>query len=193
MRIKDMDREGIDVAVLFATVVSSFCALDSVDFEVAMIRAYHRWLADYCAAYPDRMKGVAIVPMRAPELAAERNPSRRERAVVRRHLPSAHMEDKLLDHPAFHPIWKACAGDGPARVLSRRHGAPALRDGHVRDGQQSVHSAFGDQSVRGDARDRVAGRRRRAGYFSRNCALRSSKRAWDGCRSGWSASTSITS
>src|SRR5258708_17315545 len=41
VRIKDMDREGIDIAVLFATVVSSFCALDSVDFEVAMIRAYH--------------------------------------------------------------------------------------------------------------------------------------------------------
>ena len=65
-----MDREGIDIAVLFATVVSSFCALDNVDFEVAMIRAYHRWLADYCAAYPNRLKGVAIVPMRAPERAA---------------------------------------------------------------------------------------------------------------------------
>ena len=46
IRIKDMDREGIDVAVLFATVVSSFCALKSVDFEIAMIRAYYRWLAD---------------------------------------------------------------------------------------------------------------------------------------------------
>src|SRR5258708_38290646 len=41
VRIKDMEREGIDVAVLFATVVSSFCALPRVDFEVAMIRAYH--------------------------------------------------------------------------------------------------------------------------------------------------------
>jgi len=70
IRIKDMDREGIDIAVLFATVVSSFCALESVDFEVAMIRAYHRWLADYCSAYPNRLKGVAVVPMRAPERAA---------------------------------------------------------------------------------------------------------------------------
>src|ERR1700691_2886439 len=37
VRIKDMEREGIDVAVLFATVVSSFCAQPSVDVEVAMI------------------------------------------------------------------------------------------------------------------------------------------------------------
>src|SRR6516162_4192227 len=99
VRMKDMDREGIDVAVLFATVVSSFCALKSVEFETAMIRAYHRWLADYCAAYPTRLKGVAVVPMRAPELAAaEIRRVTREPWVVGVYL-SGHMEDKLLDHP----------------------------------------------------------------------------------------------
>ena len=108
VRIKDMDREGIDVAVLFATVVSSFCALEGVDFEVAMIRAYHRWLADYCLAYPNRLKGVAIVPMRAPERAADEiRRVAKEPWCVGIYL-SAHMEDKLLDHPAFHPIWQAC-------------------------------------------------------------------------------------
>src|SRR5713226_9936585 len=107
-RIKDMEREGIDVAVLFATVVSSFCALPSVDFEVAMIRAYHRWLADYCSAYPGRLKGVAIVPMRAPERAADEiRRIAKEPWCVGIYL-SSHMEDKLLDHPAFHPIWQAC-------------------------------------------------------------------------------------
>src|ERR1700719_643430 len=41
IRIKDMDREGIDIAVLFATVVSSFCSLKTIEFETAMICAYH--------------------------------------------------------------------------------------------------------------------------------------------------------
>jgi predicted TIM-barrel fold metal-dependent hydrolase len=108
LRIKDMDREGIDVAVVFATVVSSFCALKTVDFELAMIRAYHRWLADYCAAYPSRIKGVAVVPMRAPELAAnEIHRVAKEPWCVGIYL-SGHMEDKLLDHPDFRPIWEAC-------------------------------------------------------------------------------------
>jgi predicted TIM-barrel fold metal-dependent hydrolase len=103
-----MDREGIDIGVLFATVVSSFCALQSVDFEVAMIRAYHRWLADYCSAYPTRLKGVAVVPMRAPERAAEEiRRVAKEPWAVGIYL-SSHMEDKLLDHPGFHPIWQAC-------------------------------------------------------------------------------------
>jgi predicted TIM-barrel fold metal-dependent hydrolase len=110
-RIKDMDRDGIDIAVIFATVVSSFCALKSVEFELAMIRAYHRWLADYCAAFPDRLKGVAVVPMREPELAAaEIRRVSKEPWVVGIYL-SGHMEDKLLDHPAFHPIWEACQGE----------------------------------------------------------------------------------
>ncbi len=108
IRIKDMEREGIDIAVLFATVVSSFCALKSVDFEIAMIRAYHRWLADYCAAYPERLKGVAIVPMREPERAAEEILRvAKEPWCVGIYL-SAHIEEKLLDHPALHPIWRAC-------------------------------------------------------------------------------------
>ncbi len=111
IRIKDMDREGIDVAVCFATVVSSFCALKSLDFELAMVRAYHRWLADYCAAYPNRLKGVAVVPMRAPELAAEEiHRVANEPWCVGIYL-SSHMEDKLLDHPAFHPIWQACVDE----------------------------------------------------------------------------------
>ncbi|MFZ1888511.1 MAG: amidohydrolase family protein [Candidatus Binataceae bacterium] len=108
IRIKDMEREGIDVAVIFATVVSSFCALKSVDFEIAMIRAYHRWLADYCAAYPARLTGVAIVPMRDPERAAQEiRRVAKEPWCVGIYL-SAHIEDKLLDHPAFHTMWRAC-------------------------------------------------------------------------------------
>jgi uncharacterized protein len=107
IRVKDMDREGIDIAVLYATVASSFCALSSVNFEVAMLRAYHRWLGDYCAAYPARLKGMAVVPMRDPERAAAMiRELAREPWAVGIYL-SAHVGDRLLDHPGFHPIWQA--------------------------------------------------------------------------------------
>ena len=108
IRVKDMDREGIDVAVLFATIVSSFCALKTVDFEIAMIRAYHRWIADYCSAYPHRLKAVAVVPMRDPERAAAIiHEVARTPWAVGVYL-SGHVEDRLLDNPGFHPIWQAC-------------------------------------------------------------------------------------
>ncbi len=108
IRMKDMEREAIDVAVLFATVVSSFCALKTVEFELAMIRAYHRWLKEYCAAYPSRLRGVAVVPMRAPALAAEEiHRVAKEPWCVGVYL-SGHIEDRLLDHPALPPNWQAC-------------------------------------------------------------------------------------
>ncbi|MGH7934852.1 MAG: amidohydrolase family protein [Candidatus Binataceae bacterium] len=108
IRIKDMDREGIDVAVLFATVVSSFCALASVEFETAMIRAYNRWIAEYCSTYPNRLKGVIVAPMRDPERAgALIREAAREPWAVGVYL-SGHVEDRLLDHPCFQPIWAAC-------------------------------------------------------------------------------------
>jgi predicted TIM-barrel fold metal-dependent hydrolase len=108
IRIRDMDREGIDVAVLYATVASSFCVLKTVDFELAMLRAYHRWLADYCSGYPTRLKGVAVVPMRDPERAALLiRELASEPWMVGVYL-SGHIEDKLLDHPVYRPIWRAC-------------------------------------------------------------------------------------
>ena len=108
IRIKDMDREGIDIAVLFATVASSFCVLKSLDFELAMIRAYHRWLADYCSAYPGRLRGVAVMPMRDPSLAASLIREIADEPWVVGVYLSGHVEEKLLDHPTFHPIWEAC-------------------------------------------------------------------------------------
>lgn len=108
IRVRDMDREGIDIAVLFATAASSFCALKSVDFEVAMLKAYHRWLADYCRAYSARLKGVVVVPMRDPLRSAEMiREMAKETWVVGVYL-SGHIGDKLLDHPCFRPIWRAC-------------------------------------------------------------------------------------
>ena len=34
-----------------------------------MCRAYNRWLADYCRPYPDRLFGVAMLPMQSIDLA----------------------------------------------------------------------------------------------------------------------------
>lgn len=60
-RLQDMDAEGIDVAVLFPTVVASGATVFPHPLETS--QAYNRWLADYCSAAPDRLKGVVSVPL----------------------------------------------------------------------------------------------------------------------------------
>src|SRR5712664_2951479 len=64
-RVRDMDIEGIDVnMVLPSGGVPGFAGLEDVVLEAAMYHAYHRFLADYCAPYPDRLTSVILVSAR---------------------------------------------------------------------------------------------------------------------------------
>src|SRR5260370_17395788 len=70
-RIPDMDLDGIDAAFLSPSVGLSAGAVREPGLAGAMCRAYNRWLADYCHPYPDRLFGVAMLPMQSIELAIE--------------------------------------------------------------------------------------------------------------------------
>src|SRR3989442_11422704 len=64
-RVRDMDVEGIDVNMILPSGgVPGFAGLDDVALEAAMYEAYHRFLADYCAPYPDRLRSVILVSAR---------------------------------------------------------------------------------------------------------------------------------
>ena len=53
-RIADMDFEGVDVNLTLPSGwFGTWSAGDDVALEMAMYRAYHRWMADYCGAYPN--------------------------------------------------------------------------------------------------------------------------------------------
>src|SRR5712692_9811169 len=64
-RVKDMDIEGIDVNMILPSGGVPACAgLADVALEQAMYRAYHRFLADYCAPYPERLTSLILVSAR---------------------------------------------------------------------------------------------------------------------------------
>jgi predicted TIM-barrel fold metal-dependent hydrolase len=70
-RIVDMDLDGIDAAFLYPSIGLFSGAVTEPALAAAMCRGYNRWLADYCAPYPDRLFGVAMLPMQSIELAIE--------------------------------------------------------------------------------------------------------------------------
>jgi uncharacterized protein len=106
-RIADMEKEGIDIAVCFATVATSVCAATDPAFEAALARAYNRWVGEYCGAFPDRIKAVGIVPQRDMKLcAAEVEYLAREKWCVGV-MTFGNLEGKLADHPYFDPFYRA--------------------------------------------------------------------------------------
>src|SRR5258707_15774480 len=70
-RIPDMDLDGIDAAFLYPSLGLFAGGVEDPGLAAGMCRAYNRWLADYCKPYPDRLFGVAMLPMQSVELAIE--------------------------------------------------------------------------------------------------------------------------
>jgi predicted TIM-barrel fold metal-dependent hydrolase len=57
-----MDVEGIDMNVVLPSGgIPAFCSLDDVSVELSMYEAFHRFIGDYCASYPERLKSVILV------------------------------------------------------------------------------------------------------------------------------------
>src|SRR5436309_2755724 len=66
-RIPDMDLDGIDAAFLYPSIGLFAGAIQDGRLAAAVCRAYNRWLADYRRPYPDRLVGVAMLPMQSSE------------------------------------------------------------------------------------------------------------------------------
>jgi predicted TIM-barrel fold metal-dependent hydrolase len=106
-RVKDMDIEGVDVnMVLPSGGLPAFCSLDDVALELAMYEAYHRFLKDYCAPYPDRLTSVLLVSGRdvAASVAEIRRCGQEDWPVGVFPICPPEMS---LDDPDWEPIWAA--------------------------------------------------------------------------------------
>jgi predicted TIM-barrel fold metal-dependent hydrolase len=106
-RVKDMDVEGVDVnMVLPSGGVPAFSALEDVALEQAMYRAYHRFVADYCGPYPDRLTSLVLVSARdAAASVAEIERCGQEDWPVGIFPICA--PELTLDDPDWEPIWAA--------------------------------------------------------------------------------------
>ena len=105
-RIQDMDIDGIDVAVLYPSIGLFFGHLEDRGLIAAICRAYNDWLADYCKPHPDRLKGVAMVPLQyVDDAVAEARRAVTEldfKAVFIRPNP---YRGRNLNHPDYEPFW----------------------------------------------------------------------------------------
>ena len=110
--------EGVEVNLTLPSGwFGTWTAGDDVALEMAMYRAYHRWMADYCGAFPQRLGGVILAGV-----ARHRGLARRDAAMgLRRTGPGASWSTRPvgvpLDHPDLEPIYAAAAELDLAVVL----------------------------------------------------------------------------
>jgi uncharacterized protein len=105
-RIPDMDLDGIDAAFLYPSVGLFSGAIKEPTLAAAVCRAYNRWLADYCQPYPDRLFGVAMLPMQSIELAIEEmRYARKELGMRAGFLRPNPYNGRMLHHPDYEVFW----------------------------------------------------------------------------------------
>ena len=63
VRIEHMDREGVDVQVIYGTLNLIFSSILDKDFAIALCRAYNTYMADDCRGYDNRLKPIGVVPL----------------------------------------------------------------------------------------------------------------------------------
>jgi predicted TIM-barrel fold metal-dependent hydrolase len=111
-RVKVLDAEGIDVAVMYPGLGLKLAGLRDLDLAVASCEVYNDWVADWCAVAPDRLGGVGALPLQDPTRAASevhRIAGLGLRAGFAR--PNAYNE-RPLHHPSYTPVWEALCETG---------------------------------------------------------------------------------
>ena len=116
-RVADMDFEGVEVNLTLPSGwFGTWSDGDDVALEMAMYRAYHRWMEEYCGAYPNRLGGVILAGARDIEggLAEIRRWGKSRWAWGMMVYAPAGMP---LDHPALEPFYAEAAAFDLAVVL----------------------------------------------------------------------------
>lgn len=108
-RLKVMDEEKIDVAVLYPTIGLTWEGhVDDPGLAAAYCQAYNRWLTEFCRAAPARLVGVAHLSLADTEEAI-----RELRRAAKAGLKGVFLRPDLVDgrpigHPDFDPFWAEC-------------------------------------------------------------------------------------
>ena len=111
LRLHDQDRDGVQGEVLYG-ILGTTGRLNDPEAAVEVMRIYNAWLADFCAAHPDRYAGLACIP-NAPLAAAIAEVERVARRGGLRGLDLANAVDMTpLWHPSWLPLWEVVDASG---------------------------------------------------------------------------------
>lgn len=127
-RVALMDEQGIAVSVLFPTMTLGLDDIPDVGFRHAYAEAYNRWVADFCAHDPLRLRFGAVLPLADPtwalgELAWAVDAG--ASTVMLSPIPTP--DGRTLGHGDLDRLWSALVEAGlPAVVHASNPASPSL-------------------------------------------------------------------
>jgi predicted TIM-barrel fold metal-dependent hydrolase len=104
-RIEEQDADGVKLEVLYPSLYFRVFGLPDTEVLLDAFRAYNDWLAEYTSQAPDRLIGLALIPMQEPAAA----PGELERALKLGFrgacIPSTAPGGRPYHDAAYDPVW----------------------------------------------------------------------------------------
>jgi len=132
--VKDMDVDGVYGGLVYPSIgLALYRDMEDPELTRAVFAAYNDWLADFCSAYPDRLKGAAMILIDDDvEQAIDE-----VRRVAGLGLNSAMLSsypraDLTYDQPMYEPFWAMAEENGITlnlHVTTNRPGADPIARG----------------------------------------------------------------
>ena len=111
-RVKVLDAEGIDVSVMYPGLGLKLGGIEDPELAVWSCRVYNDWLAEWCEASPDRLKGAGALPMQDPAGAAEEAYRIKELGLVGTFVRPNAYNGIPFHLPHYEPVWNALEETG---------------------------------------------------------------------------------
>lgn len=111
-RLADQDRDGVAAEVIYPTVGMQLCNHRDADYKKACFDAYNRWIAEYCAAAPDRLLGCGQAALRSPEEGIADLEAIRALGLRGVMMPGVPAFEEDYDSKAWDPFWEAAVDLG---------------------------------------------------------------------------------
>jgi predicted TIM-barrel fold metal-dependent hydrolase len=111
-RVAEMEREGVEAELIYTSFGLVMYAIPDREFRYACFRAFNNWLAEFCAAAPKRLFGIAMIPTDS----IEHDVAELERCAkmgLRGAMVSiAQGSGESYNSPKFDPLWTAAQSLG---------------------------------------------------------------------------------
>jgi predicted TIM-barrel fold metal-dependent hydrolase len=104
-RLKDMELDGVERAVLYTTFGFGLFRIEDPAFQQACFRAYNDWLAEFVSYAPERFAGLALVSLYDPEAGARELERSRKLGLKGALIWAAPPDDRPYHLPLYDRLW----------------------------------------------------------------------------------------
>jgi predicted TIM-barrel fold metal-dependent hydrolase len=163
-RLRDQERDGVVAEVLYPSLALQLFRIRDPAFQAATFYAYNDWLAALCAEAPERLAGIALLPLHDVSAGVAEVTRARGLGLRGGLIWSAAPDDRPYNDPCYEPFWDAAEAAG--LPLSLHLGTGAVPLGGT-SGSMALAYMFTHHAVQRSLAQLIFG-----GVFQRHPALR---------------------